>query len=276
MASKKINEVNNISEPIEIIERLQKIIITLKETQKGFANKIGVAQGFVSDVLRGEKGMSATFYKGLSRLGVSTTWLLTGQGEMFLTPTPEQAMSKELNFIKSMPEIAMAEAQKDLKNQDLASLMKQQKTMEKKFLKSTPELWRAIGESFADQFVLLPQYDLVASAGGGTFLEQDKECVVDWLIFKKDWVRGLTKNIEDLILLTSCGDSMLPNIHNRDLLLVDRSKNRIEKDSIYVMRHGNVLKIKRLQWRVDKSLHIISNPSVAGSNPAGRTSDPKG
>ena len=62
-----------------------------------------------------------------------------------------------------------------------------------------------------------------------------------------------------LALLTVEGDSMEPTIRHEDLILVDLEQNRIQRDSIYVLRIDNALMAKRIQRGHDGSLHVISD-----------------
>ena len=95
-------------------------------------------------------------------------------------------------------------------------------------------------------FVLVPRYDIEASAGPGTFA--DTERVVDHLAFNADFVRRtLHLDPHHLVLITAVGDSMEPIIRSGDLLLIDTSVAAFLEDAIYVVSLGEILMVKRVQ-----------------------------
>lgn len=116
-------------------------------------------------------------------------------------------------------------------------------------------------QRFGDDFVYVPRYDIEASAGPGTFA--DDENVVDYLAFKADFVRRtLRANPQHLALITAIGDSMEPAIRAGDLLLVDRSYDRVVDDAIYVVRLAGRLVVKRVQVFFNGAVTIKSdNPA---------------
>lgn len=67
-------------------ERIKIIIKTLGIKNKEFAKELGLTQGGLSDIINGRvKKLSGTFIELLKlKYNVNPTWLLTGEGEMFL------------------------------------------------------------------------------------------------------------------------------------------------------------------------------------------------
>ena len=67
-------------------ERLKFLLKELNLTQAQFAEDVGVKQGTISDIIRGKTaGLSVTMAKLCQYIyNVNPTWLLTGEGEMFL------------------------------------------------------------------------------------------------------------------------------------------------------------------------------------------------
>lgn len=109
-----------------------------------------------------------------------------------------------------------------------------------------------------DGFILVPHYEVQASAGNGTLVHSEQ--IVDYLAFKADWVRntlGVTQ--KDLALISVKGDSMEPVLSNEDLILVDMRKNRVEDNAIYVLQLNGALLVKRIQHKLDGSLHVMSD-----------------
>lgn len=109
-----------------------------------------------------------------------------------------------------------------------------------------------------DGFILVPRYEVRASAGNGALVHSEQ--IVDYLAFKADWVRntlGVAQN--DLALISVKGDSMEPSLSNDDLILVDMRKNRVEDNAIYVLQLDGTLLVKRIQHKLDGSLHVMSD-----------------
>lgn len=112
--------------------------------------------------------------------------------------------------------------------------------------------------SVPDGFILVPRYEVRASAGNGALVHSEQ--IVDYLAFKADWVRntlGVAQN--DLALISVKGDSMEPSLSNDDLILVDMRKNRVEDNAIYVLQLDGTLLVKRIQHKLDGSLHVMSD-----------------
>lgn len=107
-------------------------------------------------------------------------------------------------------------------------------------------------------FILIPHYEVQASAGNGSVVHSEQ--IVDYLAFKADWVRntlGVTQ--KDLALISVKGDSMEPVLSNEDLILIDMRKNRVEDNAIYVLQLDGTLLVKRIQRKLDGSLHVMSD-----------------
>lgn len=112
--------------------------------------------------------------------------------------------------------------------------------------------------SVPDGFILVPHYEVHASAGGGALVCSEQ--IVDYLAFKADWVRNtLGVSQKDLALISVKGDSMEPALSNDDLILVDMRRNRVEDNAIYVLQLNSTLLVKRIQHKLDGSLHVMSD-----------------
>ncbi|MRR33189.1 helix-turn-helix transcriptional regulator [bacterium] len=110
-------------------------------------------------------------------------------------------------------------------------------------------------------FVLVPRYEVSASAGGGALVHSEQ--IVDHLAFRSEWVRSaLDVSVKDLALISVKGDSMEPTLSNGDLILVDTSTRKVEDNAIYVLRYNGALMVKRIQRKIDGSLIIKSDNLV--------------
>lgn len=109
----------------------------------------------------------------------------------------------------------------------------------------------------ADNFVLVPRYDVAASAGHGALV--DNEQIVDHLAFRRAWLAREGLQADKLALIQSRGDSMEPTIVTGDLLLVDLRENIPDQDGIYILRTDSHLVAKRIQSLFDGSIYIKSD-----------------
>lgn len=180
---------------------------------------------------------------------------------------------KELaNILKiSLPTMNHYESGKRAPNSDLLSQIA-------KILNCDPG-WLLTGEGQAEKkdaptnepmpsstlkdFVLVPRYNIEATAGGGSVIHSEQ--IVDHLAFKASWVnKELGADPKHLLLIHSIGDSMEPTLRSGDLLLVDRNKARMKGDGIYLINFDDGLMVKRLEWMMDGTVVIRGdNTSVS-------------
>jgi phage repressor protein C with HTH and peptisase S24 domain len=96
-----------------------------------------------------------------------------------------------------------------------------------------------------DAPVVVPQYDLGASAGPGTWPEDER--ARSHLAFDAKWLRRLAGDPRQLSMIKVEGDSMLPTLSDGDEILVDRGDGSARlRDGIYVLRMEGALMVKRL------------------------------
>lgn len=128
----------------------------------------------------------------------------------------------------------------------------------------------ATSSTVPDGFILVPHYEVQASAGNGALVHSEQ--IVDYLAFKADWVRNtLGVAQKDLALISVKGDSMEPTLSNEDLILVDMRKSRVEDNAIYVLQLDGTLLVKRIQRKLDGTLHVMSDnsryqPEIVGAD----------
>jgi transcriptional regulator with XRE-family HTH domain len=72
----------------EFSDRIKAILKELGLSQVALAGKLGVSQGIISEFTSGSRLPSKDFIFGLSKLGISIDWFLTGKGGMLLASLP--------------------------------------------------------------------------------------------------------------------------------------------------------------------------------------------
>lgn len=121
--------------------------------------------------------------------------------------------------------------------------------------------WRYAHKPDPDLYVYIPLYNVVASGGSGSFPENEK--VVDALAFKREWIKNeLKTSPKNLVLVTMTGESMEPTLGKDDVLLVDKKPGLFHSDGIFLVRAGDALLVKRLQFLPNSDMRISSdNPA---------------
>jgi phage repressor protein C with HTH and peptisase S24 domain len=119
----------------------------------------------------------------------------------------------------------------------------------------------AATEEIEQDYVMVPRYDVKASAGGGAVIQSEQ--VVDYLAFKSEWVKnslGISK--DHLALISVLGDSMEPTLSNGDLILIDLRATHIQDNAIYVLSFDSALMVKRIQQKLDRTVIVKSDNAV--------------
>lgn len=106
---------------------------------------------------------------------------------------------------------------------------------------------------------LVPVMDISASAGFGAMVEY--EAVAYSLAFPPDYLAKVTRSSpKNLSIISVKGDSMEPSLKDDDIVMVDVSKRNLGYDGMFVVRHMDVLKVKRLRLSPDRStITLISD-----------------
>lgn len=202
-------------------ERLKKMIG--KRDPYPWAESIGISRGTFSGAWKQERmPQTKTLYKIALNTDISLNWLLTGRG-------PERVPDREDQPVQLESESVYAAPVGDL------------------------------GESYRvpqNEYVLVPNYSLVTHNGDIIQSEQ----VLNTLSFNADWIeQTMGLDPQQLALVRVGGDSMEPTLREGDLLLLDRRKQRVQNDAIYVLLRNEDLVAKRLQCGFDGSVTIQSD-----------------
>lgn len=114
-----------------------------------------------------------------------------------------------------------------------------------------------------EDFAFLPRYEVRAAAGNGKLAVS--EDIADMLAFRRDWLRRIGINPATAFMLAADGDSMEPTIPDGALMLVDgsiREPRDIKNGAIYVIIRSGTVIVKRVQFRIDDSVVLISDNPV--------------
>jgi len=165
--------------------------------------------------------------KAAQILGVSTEWLLTGEGEREPT-SDDMSLDASMQAFFSKDDIGHLPARK---------------------LKA-----------LADAHIEIPIYDVRASAGLGAFVEREE--TTGALTVAKAWARqniGYVEGVLNMIYVE--GDSMQPTLDNGDMIIIDRTPIQANdfSDGIHVIRLGQKIMVKRLQIMPHDTIMALSD-----------------
>lgn len=95
---------------------------------------------------------------------------------------------------------------------------------------------------------------------GGTFLDSDT-IKVEKIKFSRKWLRQFTNSPPHMLCSTKgVGDSMMPTIHDQDVVIIDRSQTVPEMgDKIWALVYSGWGMIKRLRALPDGTIRISSD-----------------
>jgi len=97
-----------------------------------------------------------------------------------------------------------------------------------------------------------------ASCGGGNF--DDEDATVEYIYIDKFFANKLgIHNSNNLEAINVVGDSMSPTIEDNSIVLLDRSKNTLQKPAIYVVRTIQGLFAKRLVLNSNGYIDLLSD-----------------
>lgn len=108
-----------------------------------------------------------------------------------------------------------------------------------------------------EMFDYIPMAEAKLSAGGGAFVLSEE--IEGYYAFRKSWLSLVTTSSKNLVMMRVTGDSMYPTIQERDTVLIDTGRTYINDGKIYALRVDHTVLIKRLSFRLDGKIMIISD-----------------
>ncbi len=109
-------------------------------------------------------------------------------------------------------------------------------------------------------FFKVPILDIDASAGGGA--RTDQELVSGSYAFSQAWIEQRELVASQLAVIGIRGDSMEPELKDKDLILLSRDVRNLDLHSIYVVQYSDSLYVKRIQRRYGGSIRLISTNKI--------------
>jgi phage repressor protein C with HTH and peptisase S24 domain len=244
----------------EIASRIREI-----RRQKGlsvveFAVAIGEKAHRITDIEREKQRAPMDVLKKIAEyFQVNPLWLFDGIGPIFKTEG-EEAFAKNMDILEqatqAVTSLPISEAQKSWVRDILFAVNSGKSDFVKQLLDMpAPIPLEKIGEE--DGFIMVPRYDVRASAGSGALIQS--ELIVDYLAFRQEWVSKMGLIRQQLALIEVHGDSMEPSLFNNDLVLIDLRTAELSADGIYVIQHGGHLLVKRIQSKLDGTIIVMSD-----------------
>lgn len=250
-------------------DKMREIKEALGLTQQQLAEALGVKLDRVKSLTSGkvEKLSQAETKSLVEKLHVNPRWLATGEGDM-LRSAGEQAFAGELATLRQVTDAVTALPLSDDQKRQVRDILFAVQSGKIDLIQA------ALGQPLAaqpDHFVMVPRYDVQASAGGGALIHS--ELIVDYLAFRQEWVSRMGLNRQKLALIEVHGDSMEPSLYNSDLILIDLRASGLSVDGIYAIQHRGHLLVKRIQVKLDGTVIIKSDnpayePEVLGPDEA--------
>ncbi len=116
-----------------------------------------------------------------------------------------------------------------------------------------------VSAAVPDGFVAVPTFNVQASAGNGSLASSPENEEADLVAFREVWLRSLGFLPGRVHILWASGDSMNPTIRDGDMLLVDRTIDRVVNDGIYVVVAAGAVRVKRISIRQNGSVLLRSD-----------------
>lgn len=205
-----------------LAERIRQVVAESGMDGKAFAEVAAIPYPSLRDYMRGTQPGADALRKICVASGASADWLLTGEGPEYARRSPRRV-------------------------DEPAGLTRE-----------ADDFGQMLESHDGRQYVLLPSFDVKVSAGGGSVVHSEQ--VVDSYAFTKRW---WDENVgippARALLFEAHGDSMVPDVLDGELVIIDTGKNAFVGDAIYAILLGGELRLKKVHQRIDGSVEIRSS-----------------
>ena len=213
----------------DIGHRIRRFRESLGYSKKDAPSIFGIPSGSYQKYEQGSSFPGSEAIEKLVVAGINANWLLTGKGEMF-------------NALSGLTAPKMRE--------------------DTPYPPGAATVLSAQEVTASGRYIALPLHNNVRAAAGHGSVVGNEEAD-DSLMFREDWIyRDLRMQPKDLVLIRVSGESMRPTLNNGDVILVNHSLTRPDKEGIYIMRMGDMLLVKRLQALPDGQIRVTSDNPV--------------
>ena len=240
-------------------ERLE--VIVKESSLRTIARETGISESAIRKWLKGDTEPALGNLVALAQMGgVNVEWLATGDGPMrkgershVESPSLQEKLDRlDRRSHTGKPGIDLSKPE----IHDMMGRLAERYGLSEQKLALVIDNLCSVG--VGDDFVMVPRYDVSASAGPGAVSEGER--VMDRIAFRLDWLqRELRLPVGGLVVVRARGDSMEPTIDEGDILLVDSCQERLTDGGIFVILRGDELVVKRIQNTADGFLLVSDN-----------------
>lgn len=111
-------------------------------------------------------------------------------------------------------------------------------------------------DKIPEKFISIPKLTVSASAGNGAI--NNSEDMTEYYAFSRKWIKRRNLSAQYLAVIMVTGDSMEPKLRDRDLILIDTSEQPVTDGKSYVVRIGDELVVKNIQYTDKDKINLIS------------------
>lgn len=203
----------NSTEPLEkAVQQIEQRRKILGISQRALSEMAGMAPNYLNQAVAGvAKPKASTLFQFAQVLGCSIDDLYQGNG-----------------------------------NIDVASMSVQAKALARGQTRSHQTEPRGASPSASSDLVKIPEYDVLASAGGGSNVEA--EPLRDEWNFSSSFVSSeLRVAPSNAVIIEVRGDSMEPKLFSGDRIMVDRADKNISMPGVFLIHDGWGTVVKRVE-----------------------------
>lgn len=214
------------------------------------AEVTGIPRRTLGNWLKGTQPKPDALERIAQKTGVSLEWLVSGDGGKY-----ENALDRAMRILDHQRQQEHARSRLEQEELEVALGHGLALLGEQRPLSSKQTLLAELGYS------AIPRLEVRASAGSGRLAIVDDE-EAQMVAFRQDWLRRLGISPKHAAIIVAEGDSMEPTIGHGDLVLIDKSIDRIVDEGIYVLVLAGLVLLKRIQVLPSHSILLKSdNPA---------------